>query len=105
MAPITGIGQDYNKINPYDLKKSDVAAVVAQNPEILNNPFISDIGESVASNEVKNTSSVDTAAIIAENKKKQKQEETGSDVSAVLAMSSQPKITDEHTGNQLSFAA
>ena len=99
MVAVQGIGQDYSKIKLDDLKKSDVAAVVAQNQELFSNPFISNIGSNFALNEVKNNSPVDTAAIIAENKKKQKQEEAGSDVSAVLAMSSQPPITDSAVGN------
>ncbi|MBQ3102507.1 hypothetical protein IJC60_05850 [bacterium] len=96
---IQGVGQDYNKIKLQDLNKSDVAAVVAQNQDLLNNPFVSKIGNDIAANDVKNNSPVDTAAIIAENKKKQKQEEAGSDVSAVLAMSSHPPITDSSVGN------
>lgn len=107
MAAVQGIGQlDYSKLMKIqDLNKSDVAAVVAQNQELFNNPFISNIGSNVASNEVKNNSPVDTAAIIAENKKKQKQEEQGTDVSAVLAMSSQPPITDSSLGNRLCLDA
>ena len=42
---------------------------------------------------------------ILDAKKKQKQEEAGSDVSAVLAMSSEPPITDKSAANQLCFAA
>ncbi len=102
---IQGIGQDYNKIKLQDLNKSDVAAIVAQNQELMSNPFISNIGSDIASKDVKNSSPVDTAAIIAENKKKQKQEEAGSDVSAVLAMSSQPPVTDKNVASNLCFAA
>lgn len=96
---IQGVGQDYGKIKLQDLNKSDVAAIVAQNQELMGNPFISSFGSDIASKDVKNNSPVDTAAIIAENKKKQKQEEASSDVSAVLAMSSQPPITDSAVGN------
>ena len=73
---IQGVGQDYNKIKLQDLNKSDVAAVVAQNQDLLNNPFVSKIGNDIAANDVKNNSPVDTAAIIAEikrNKNKTKQ--------------------------------
>ncbi|MBR1977801.1 hypothetical protein IKA15_05945 [bacterium] len=99
--------QDYSKLKLQDLKDKnpDVAAVVAQNREIMNNPFISGIGNDIASKDVKNNSPVDTAAIIAENKKKHKQEQAGADVSAVLAMSSQPPITDPSLGNRLCLDA